>query len=360
MSCRAALPTEPVGSIPRPPELVDALAMLRRGELGRSELEAMYASAIVDTIRRFEATGSPVISDGEKRKHDSYWTYGVHGLPRMRMGGVAPAASRSHTRTMPALVRGPFRFKTYADEFLREAQGLTKLPIKQAVISASALSLLYPSVAINEYSRDRFLDDLLDEHLTELRRCLARGAHTVQVDFTEGRLAAKIDPSGALLASFIELNNLALDDLDPAQRARIGIHSCHGCGCDSAHGSKGDYAALLPALFELQAGSFFLQLAREPDRPRVLALIAQHMKPGQRVFVGVIDPIDPQIETAEQVRDRVLEAARFIGPERLGTTDDCGFSPLGDERSAPREVAFAKIAARVEGTAMASRILGAG
>ncbi len=356
----AGIPTEPVGSIPRPPELVAALGLLRRGELDRSELEALYAGAIVDTIRRFEATGSPVISDGEQRKHDNFWTYGVHGLPNMRMGGFAVDFRGSHTRTMPALVRGPFRFKIYADQFLVEAQRLTKLPIKQAVISASALSLLYPSVSIEGYSRDRFLDDLLEEHVKELRRCLARGAHTVQVDFTEGRLAARLDPSGALLASFVELNNLALERLDPADRTRVGIHSCTGADCNATHGAGVDYAALLPALFELQAGRFFLQLAGEPDRPRVLGLIARHMKPDQSIFVGVIDPIDPRIETAEQVRDRVLEAARFIGPERLGTTDDCGFSPLSDDQSTPRDVAFAKIAARIEGTAMASRILGAG
>ena len=228
------------------------------------------------------------------------------------------------------------------------------------MISASALSLLYPSDSIRDYPRDHFLDDLLEEHIKELRRCLARGAHTVQVDFTEGRLAAKLDPSGVLLASFIELNNLALERLDAADRARVGIHSCAGTDCGSSHVAEVDYAALLPALFELQAGNFFLQLASEPDRPRVLGLIAQHMKPGQRIFVGVIDPINPRIETAEEVRDRVLEAARFIGPERLGTTDDCGFSPLSDDRSTPRDVAFAKIAARVEGTATASRILGAG
>ncbi len=356
----AGLPTEPIGSIPRPPELVAALGMMRRGEIERSELESLYAWAIVDTIRRFEATGSPVISDGEQRKHDSFWTYGVHGLPDLRMGGFTVKFPGSHTRTMPALVRGPFRLKTYADEFLVEAQRLSKLPIKQAVISASALSLLYPSAAIDDYPRDHFLDDLLEEHLKELRRCLARGAHTVQIDFTEGRLAAKLDPSGVLLASFIDLSNLALEQLEPKDRARIGIHSCAGADCNSTHSADVDYAALIPALFELQAGNFFLQLAGEQDRPRVLGLIARHIKPGQRIFVGVIDPIDPRVESAQQVRDRVLEAARFIGPERLGTTDDCGFSPFSDDRSTSRDVAFAKIAARVEGTAMASRILGAG
>jgi 5-methyltetrahydropteroyltriglutamate--homocysteine methyltransferase len=72
----------------------------------------------------------------------------------------------------------------------------------------------------------------------------------------------------------------------------------------------------------------------------------------------VIDPINPRIETAEEVRDRVLEAARFIDPSHLGTTDDCGFSPFGDDISTSRDTAFAKIQARVSGTALAAAVLG--
>ena len=78
----------------------------------------------------------------------------------------------------------------------------------------------------------------------------------------------------------------------------------------------------------------------------------------RRVFVGVTDPIDPRVETPDEVRDRILEAARFIDPAHLGTTDDCGFSPFGDDGSTSRETAFAKIRARVVGTAMASEVLG--
>jgi 5-methyltetrahydropteroyltriglutamate--homocysteine methyltransferase len=73
----------------------------------------------------------------------------------------------------------------------------------------------------------------------------------------------------------------------------------------------------------------------------------------------VIDPISARVETAEEVRDRVLEAAEYLGPSRLGTCDDCGFSPFGDDTSTEREVAFAKIQARVEGTALAAREIGA-
>jgi 5-methyltetrahydropteroyltriglutamate--homocysteine methyltransferase len=58
------------------------------------------------------------------------------------------------------------------------------------------------------------------------------------------------------------------------------------------------------------------------------------------------------------VADRVLEAAEYIPLEWLGTTDDCGFSPFCDDTSTTREVAFAKIAARVAGTRLAARRLG--
>jgi 5-methyltetrahydropteroyltriglutamate--homocysteine methyltransferase len=78
------------------------------------------------------------------------------------------------------------------------------------------------------------------------------------------------------------------------------------------------------------------------------------------VFVGVVSPIDPRVETPEEVRDRTLEAAEYIPVAQLGTTDDCGFSPFCDDTSTTRDTAFAKIRARVLGTALASEELGVG
>ena len=74
---------------------------------------------------------------------------------------------------------------------------------------------------------------------------------------------------------------------------------------------------------------------------------------------GVVDPISPKIETAEEVRDRVLEAAEILPLDRLGTTDDCGFSPFSDDTSTSRDTAFAKIRSRVLGTALAADEIGA-
>ena len=180
----------------------------------------------------------------------------------------------------------------------------------------------------------------------------------MQIDFTEARLSLVLDPSGGLLRSFVELNNRVLGRFSSDERARIGLHKCPGGDQDSTHSASVDYSDLLPTLFELQAGSFYLQLTSEGNRSRVLDAVVESMRPGQRIFVGVTDPIDPTVETAEEVRDRVLEAAEVVPLERLGTTDDCGFSPFGDDVSTARESAFAKIRARVEGTELAARVLG--
>ena len=90
---------------------------------------------------------------------------------------------------------------------------------------------------------------------------------------------------------------------------------------------------------------------------RVLKIIRTHLKPEQRIFIGVTDPIDPRIETPGEIRDRILQAARFIPVDQLGTTDDCGFSPFCDDTSTSRDTAFEKIRARVAGTALASKML---
>jgi methionine synthase II (cobalamin-independent) len=348
------LATEPIGSIPRPAALIEALA---GGTASTNELDALFDDAVRDTIARFEETGSPIVTDGEQRK-PSFLTYPVDGLETLAPGGVTLPFEDGHTRQLPQLTAGPFRYRTYAGSYLEAARPHAHVPLKQAVISASALSLLYPADGVEGYPREAFLDDLVTEAEADIRSCLAAGADSVQIDFTEGRLAVKLDPSKALLNAFVALNNRVLERFSEEERRRLGVHTCPGGDQDSTHSADVDYAELLPSLFELKAGRFYVQLASERDRVRVLEIIAAQLRPGQTVFVGVIDPIDPRIESPEEVRGRVLEAARHIPLAQLGTTDDCGFSPFGDDVSTARETAFAKIRSRIAGTELASQELG--
>ena len=350
------LPTEPIGSIPRPAALIEGMRAAAAGQIAADKLEALFDDAVRDTIRGFEETGSPVITDGEQRK-PSFATYPIHGLTNLAPGGVTIPFKDGPTRQLPVLTAGPFRYATHAATYLDAAKRYAHVPLKEAVISASALSLLYPQAGIPGYSREAFLEDLVSEAEADIRKCLDRGA-TVQIDFTEGRLSVKLDASKALLDSFVDLNNRVLERFTAEQRRRIGVHTCPGGDRDSTHSADVDYAELLPTLFRMNVENFFIQLASESDRPRVLAILGKHATGDRRIFVGVTDPINPRVETPEEVRDRVLEAAKFIDPSRLGTTDDCGFSPFGDDTSTSRDTAFAKVRARVNGTEMASKFLG--
>lgn len=351
------IPTEPIGSIPRPAVLLAALAGHAAGSVEDDELAARQEEATADTIRRLERLGCPVVVDGEQSK-PSFATYPVAGLRAVDPDGVVIPFADGHIRRLPRLTGGPFRYATHAERYLRAARRLTDLPVKQPVIAPSALSLLYPAEGVDGYPRKLFLDDLVAEAEADIRGCLDAGAHVVQLDFTEGRLSLKLDPSGGLLDEFVALNNRVLERFTAAERARIGVHTCPGGDRDSTHSADVDYALLLPRLFRLQAGNFYVQLASERDRERVLRVVAETLPPEARVFVGVVDPIDPVVETPEQVRDRVLEAARYLPVERLGTCDDCGFAPFADDTSTSRETAFAKIAARLAGTRLAERALG--
>jgi 5-methyltetrahydropteroyltriglutamate--homocysteine methyltransferase len=351
------IPTEPIGSIPRPAGLLSAMAARAEGRITGDELNALCDEAVRDTIGRMEAAGSPVVSDGEQSK-PSFATYPMAGSADLAPDGAVIPFADGHQRQLPRLTAGPFRYQVHAGQYLRAARRYARVPVKQAVIAPSALSLLYPADGIGSYPREAFLADLAAEAEADIRGCLEGGAHVVQLDFTEARLSLKLDPSGQLLEQFITLNNQVLERFTEAERARIGVHTCPGGDQDSTHSLDVDYASLLPGLLRLQAGNFYIQLASEPDPARVLSIIAGQLPPGARVFIGVTDPINPAVETAAQVCDRVLLAASHIPADQLGTCDDCGFAPFADDTSTSRDTAFAKITARIEGTAQAAQQLG--
>jgi 5-methyltetrahydropteroyltriglutamate--homocysteine methyltransferase len=352
-----AILTEQIGSIPRSASLLQAMTPFQAGKVSQAEMDAAYADAVRDTMQKLEQTGSPIITDGEQAK-PSFATYPLAGLNNLAPDGVVIPFADGHTRQLPRLAAPRFRYGVHAGSFTKAARRYTRLPLKQAVISASALSLLYPAAGIPDYPREAFLTDLIDEADADIRSALDAGAAVVQIDFTEARLSLKLDSSGSLLRSFIALNNQVLDRFTAGERQRIGVHVCPGGDHDSTHSADVDYAGLLPDLFQLNVGRFYLQMASEPDRKRVLHMVRQLLEPNHTVFVGVIDPINPLVETPVEVCERVLEAASVLPVAQLGTTDDCGFAPFADDTSTARDIAFRKIRARVEGTELAARQLG--
>lgn len=255
---------------------------------------------------------------------------------------------------------GPFEYSNYAVEYLLAAKAVAgpDAKLKQAVISASAMSLLYPAEPIPGYSREAFIEDVVRCAVKDIRLCLDEGADSVQVDFTEGRLSLKLDPSGGLLQQFLDLNNRVFNAFSADERQRIGIHVCPGADADSTHSADVPYSSLLePLLKTLTCGRFYLQMKSESQPDAAFEVIRENLRPDQTIFVGVIDVNTPQVETAEEVCACIEHAAKFIPVAQLGVCDDCGFSPFADDVSTGREIAFAKIAARVAGTSLASKKL---
>ncbi|MEP7025593.1 MAG: hypothetical protein ABJB47_17700, partial [Actinomycetota bacterium] len=373
------IPTEPVGSLPRPSKLQAAYASYDAGEITRDQLEAEQDAAVRDSIERGEATGSPIVSDGEQR-WSSFATYaladtlaGTGMADHLEGGGQYFAIfADGHRRQLPKLTGGPFHYRTYAADTLAKSIGMATKPMKQAVIAPSMLALLYPlDEEIPGYSREAFEEDLVNECEKDIRGAFAAGAVRVSIDFTEGRLATRNDPRNpwtgrGLLPHFIELNNRVLARFSAAERANIGIHTCPGGDRDSVHSADVDYNDLLPSMFSMNAGYFLMQLASERDKDRVYQIIGEHSRDDadgvpQMCYLGVCNGLNPRVESVQEIRDGLVRAANFIPRERLAATDDCGFSPFSiDEKPShgspdyAREVAFQKITNRIEGARAAA------
>jgi len=377
------IPTELVGSLPRPLKLQEAFEDLDQGKITFEQLQALQDEAAEDSIKRLEQTGETYVSDGEQRE-SSFATYPITdtlagtGLADNLAGDGQFFAifDDGHHRQLPRLTGGPFRYKTFAREFVEKNTAIATKPVKQAVISASMMMLLYPlEEELEGYSREQFLDDVCDEVEKDIRGCFAAGAQRVSIDFTEGRLANKNDARNPwtgkdMLQEFIDLNNRVLDRFSPEERKNIGIHTCPGGDNDSVHSKEVPYELLLSKMFQLNAGYFLIQCASQDDEEEVYKLVGQYSRDDadgvpQVCFMGVVNPLSPEVETAEEVRDRLVLAAKHIPKERLGATDDCGFSPFSRDlkpaHGSPdfaRDIAMQKITARVEGARMASEELG--
>ncbi|WP_433555223.1 5-methyltetrahydropteroyltriglutamate--homocysteine methyltransferase [Pseudonocardia xinjiangensis] len=377
------VPTEPVGSLPRPAKLQEAYAKYDAGEINKDDLEKLQDASVKDSIERFEATGSPIISDGEQR-WSSFATYpiadtlaGTGLAPGLAPGGQFFAIfADGHGRQLPKLEHGPFRYNQHAADTLRKSIPYASRPMKQAVIAPSMLALLYPlKDPVEGYSREEFEAALVDECEKDIREAFAAGAERVSVDFTEGRLATREDPrnpwTGAgLLPHFIELNNRVMARFSAEERRTIGIHTCPGGDRDSVHSADVPYNNLLGTMFDINAGYFLIQLASEREKDPVYATIGKNLRSdadgvAQMAYIGVTNPQNPRVESPQEIADQLIRAANFIPKEQLGSTDDCGFSPFSiDEKpnhGSPdyaRDVAFQKITSRVEGARLAAEKLG--
>ena len=209
---------------------------MRRGEDHREQLDGEQDTAVRDSIERLEATGAPIISDGEQR-WSSFATYAI--TDTLAGAGLADHLAGTggqyfaifadgHDRQIQRLTGGPFRYKTYAGDTLKKSIAMAHMPMKQAVIAPSMLALLYPlDEEIPGYTREQLKADLVGECEKDIRQAFAAGAARVSVDFTEGRLATRNDARNPwtgrnMLPHFIELNNRVMERFTAEERPGSG------------------------------------------------------------------------------------------------------------------------------------------
>ncbi|UJR35020.1 hypothetical protein I4U23_027796 [Adineta vaga] len=135
-------------------------------------LDDYYNRAIETTISELETIGSKVVTDGEQMK-PSFLIYPIKQLINEYYTFSFDCFSLKYAdgqqRILPRLIKAPFRYATYAYTYLDLAKKFTHLPIKQAVISPSALSMVYPTATIKGYSHEQFLTDLINESEKDIR-----------------------------------------------------------------------------------------------------------------------------------------------------------------------------------------------
>ena len=378
------IPTEPVGSLPRPSTLQAAYAAYDKGEIDKAALEKEQDAAVEDSIKHLEATGSPIISDGEQR-WSSFATYALAdtlagtGLADNLAGGGQFFAifADGHDRQLPEAHRRPVPLQ---DVRRRHAEAVDRL--RPQADEAGGDRPVDAGAAVPARGGGRRATRATSSRRTwstSARRTSARPSPPVpsasrstspRAGWPPGPIPATRGPARGCSRTSSSSTTGSWPASRAEERRNIGIHTCPGGDRDSVHSADVPYNNLLPEMFKINAGYFLIQLASERDKDPVYESIGQHSRDdadgvAQMCFVGVINPQNPRVESAEEVRDALVRAANFIPKERLGSTDDCGFSPFSiDEKpnhGSPdyaREVAFQKIANRVEGTKMAAEKLG--
>ena len=338
------LPTTLVGSYPQPDWLIDRGGLKKHGpprvlmrELWRVPepwLEQAQDDATLLAIHEQEQAGIDIVSDGEMRR-ESYSNRFANALEGLDLEHPGTVPSRTGRPSVVPRVVGPIRRKHPVQvrdlEFLRAH---TDRPVKITLPGPFTMS----QQALDEHYRDpRALALAYAEAVNaELRDLFAAGADIVQLD--EPYMQARPEEARAF---GLEALNRALD----GAAGTTCVHLCFGYAAVVKEKPSG--YSFLPELDQARCQ----QISIEAAQPKLDCAVLERL-PTKSVLVGVIDLGDLTVESAETVAGRIRRALEHLPPERLIVAPDCGMKYL------PRDVAFGKMRAMVEGARIVRRELG--
>jgi 5-methyltetrahydropteroyltriglutamate--homocysteine methyltransferase len=333
MASLPLLPTTVIGSYAFPSWLAQVRALGKQGTMAQADVTEAHDHAVRSAILDQELAGVDIITDGELRRETmvNFFSMRIHGFDmagKMKaIGNLDPSV-----QMLDPVVREKVRHKESLgmDEHFRFLKANARHATKVCVTGPHMLA----KRATNEYypSDKELVADLTEILRAELQGLVAAGCTFIQID--EPIWVGYPKDMPWLVESF----NRLVDGID----AKIALHVCYG-NYQLKKLFKGQYSELFPALLDAHAHQISMEFAVSDG---VGLELFQQYPTGKEIVVGVIDVKDNQVETPAIVADRIREALRFIPAERMCISPDCGMKFM------PRDRAFAKLKAMVEGTAI--------
>jgi 5-methyltetrahydropteroyltriglutamate--homocysteine methyltransferase len=329
------LPTTLVGSYAQPDWLIDRKRLgdrfpprVRAQELWRVApewLEQAQDDATLLAIREQEAAGLDIITDGEMRR-ESYSNRFATALEGVDIDNPGTALDRSgHPNPVPR-VTGKIRRKHPVQ--VRDVAFLRAHTDRQIKITVPGPFTMSQQAQNDFYSTEAEMAyDYADAVNAEIRDLFAAGADVVQID--EPYMQARPEKAREY---GVQVLNRALEGI----KGRTAVHICFGYAA-VIHARPAGYS-FLPELCACSAHQISIETAQSNLDCSVLETL-----PNKEIMLGVLDLSTNEIEQAETVAARIRRALPYVPPERLIIAPDCGLKYL------PREVAFGKMKAMVEG-----------
>lgn len=325
-----------VGSLLRPPYLVEARGALEAGRLGPADFKRVEDRAVDEAIALQEAAGLDVITDGELRRYaffghlvdalDGFDKFGGWAIPFRDERGEELVFKR------PVVVEKlRWRRGMCAEEFTY-LRARTKRPVKTTLISVQQAAAYYdPEKSKGAYpTRDAYLADIVDLTRREVEELIRLGCTYVQIDGPQ--YAALLDPEiregyrrrgsdpDRLIDATIEMDNAVIGQ-HPG--ITFGLHICRGNNQSKFYASGG-YDPIAAKVFRKTRFQRFLL---EYDDERSGSFEPLRQVPDDRaVVLGLVTTKKPRVESAEELRRRIQEAARYLPLERLALSPQCGFA----------------------------------
>ncbi len=328
------LPTTVVGSYSMPGwlERLKTEYFLRR--ISRHDLDEIHDTVVKAAIKDQESAGIDIVTDGELRR-DNMIDYFAERLPGVQ---IDRASKKFYYDFYDSVVRGKIPAASLG--LVEDFRFLRQFTERETKFSVTGPHSLVKRIR-NEYypSEEAFALDIARVMNLELKELVKAGATYIQID----------EPYYSGFPEDLAWGVKVIDPLVDGVNTKIGLHICYG----NRYGKpswEGSYRYLFPAILGANVHQLTLEFARRGADD--LDLFREFAPPFE-LGLGVIDVKSHAVETADMVAERIRRALEILPPERLYINPDCGCLHL------PRDVAFAKLRAMVEGARLVRRELGA-